>query len=226
MKDLTVLFITANEVPSSFAKIQLQHLMTATGDYPLITISRQPMNLGENILDTYPKSYLNIYRQMLVGAKHATTDYVAIAEDDVFYCPEHFNFYRPAPDTFAYNQNRFALFTWGEPIYSMRNRKSNCSLIAPRELMIEALEERFAKYPGDSMPAQYTGELGRKKLEHNLGVTERRSVEVYSGVSIIQFNHQAATEGIQVTRKKRLGQIKAYDIPHWGKASDLVKEYK
>jgi len=163
---------------------------------------------------------------MLRAAKVATTSFVAIAEDDTLYPKEHFNFYRPEKNTFAYNQNRWALFTWGKPTYSWRNRKSNCSLIAPRELMIEALEERFAKYPGDTMPPQYVGELGRERVDRWLGVTIRKSVEVYSEVSIIQINHDDATEDRQKRYRKALGPMKAYDIPFWGKAEDLIKNYK
>lgn len=223
--DITILYLTVNKIPEDFAKYQRGVLMEAIGNYPLISISRQPMNFGKNLLDTDKQSYENIYRQMLRGAKEATTDYIAIAEDDVLYPKEHFSFFRPPLDTFAYNQNRFALFTWGEPIYNWRNRKSNCTLIAPRKLMIEALEERFAKYP-NGMPPEYVGELGRERVDKWLGVTIRKSVEVYSSISVIQFNHDEATEDRQKRHRKSLGPIKAYDMPHWGRAEDLVSKYK
>lgn len=221
MQNLSVIFLTANETPVRWAKYHFKVLKDAIGDSPLITISRKPMEGA--LLDTEKKSYTNIYRQMLRGAKVAKTKYVAIAEDDVLYSREHFEFYRPALDTFAYNMNRWALFTWGEPVYSMRNRKSNCSLIAPRELMIEALEERFAKY--DEFPAPYAGELGRERCEAGLGVTMRKSVEVFSEVPIIHFNHPDASEERQKRGRKKLGQVKAYDIPYWGRAEDLIKLY-
>ena len=225
MKDLTIIYLTASKIPEAFAEYQRKVLLEAIGDYPLISVSRKPLDFGKNILDNGEKGVDNIYRQMLRAAKVAETKYVAIAEDDALYNKEHFNFYRPEKDTFAYDQNRFALFTWGVPTYSWRNRKSNCSLIAPRKLMIEALEERFAKYP-ESIPEKLVGELGRERIERNLGVTLRKSVEVFSEVSVIQINHEAGSECPQVKHKKRLGQIKAYDIPHWGRAEDLLKKYK
>lgn len=225
MQDLTIIYLTASQIPESFAEYQRKILLEAIGNFSLISVSRKPLNFGQNIIDDGKKSYLNQYKQMLRAAKAATTDYVAIAEDDVFYSKEHFNFYRPEKDTFAYNQNRWALFTWGKPTYSWRNRKSNCSLIAPRELMIEALEERFAKYPGDTMPPKYVGEMGRERVDRWLGVTIRKSVEVYSEISIVQINHEDATEDRQKRRRKALGPMKAYDIPFWGRAEDLVKHF-
>jgi hypothetical protein len=224
MKDLTIIYLTANQTPEAFAEYQRKVLLEAIGDYPLISVSRKPMDFGKNILDNGEKGVDNIYRQMLRAAKVAETEYVAIAEDDTLYNKEHFNFYRPEKDTFAYDQNRFALFTWGVPTYSWRNRKSNCSLIAPRKLMIEALEERFAKYP-ESIPEKLVGELGRERIERNLGVTLRKSVEVFSEVSVVQINHEVGSEDRQIRHRKKLGQIKAYDIYYWGKAEDLIKHY-
>lgn len=225
MQDLTIIFLTASQTPDSFAEYHRKILLEAAGDYPIICVSRKPMDFGVmNLLDTEPKCLSNIYRQMLRAAKLATTEYIATAEDDTFYSKEHFNFYRPEKDTFAYNQSRWALFTW-LPMYSWRNRKSNCSLIAPRELLIEALEERFAKYPNGT-PEEKTGELGRWRVEKKLNLTLRKSVEMYSDVPIIQFNHDNASEAGQRRHRKRLGSLKAFDIPFWGPAKDLIKLYK
>lgn len=223
-KDLTIIFLTASEIKDSFAKIQRKILLEAAGDYPIISVSRKPLDLGLNILDDGERSLSNIYRQLLRAAKIATTDFIAVAEDDTLYHRDHFNFYRPEMDTFAYNQNRFALFTWGEPIYSWRDRKSNCSLIAPRKLLIEALEERFAKWPNGT-PKELTGEVGRGRIERNLGISERKSIEKFGEVSLIQFNHDNASEERQINHRKKLGQIKAYDLYHWGHAKDLLKYY-
>lgn len=57
-------------------------------------MSMKPMNLGLNILQDKPKSLSNIYWQLLRGVKMATTDYIAVVEDDSFYPKEHF-LYKP-----------------------------------------------------------------------------------------------------------------------------------
>lgn len=223
MPDLTILYLTASLIPEHFAAYQRKVLLEAAGDYPIISLSREPLDFGvKNILQIGPKCLDTIYREMLRGAKLAETPYVAVAEDDTLYPKEHFSFYRPEKDTFAYNQNRLALFTWGTPTYSWRNRKTNATLIAPRELMIEALEDRFAKYP-EAIPENIVGELGRGMVERNLGVTLRNSIEVYSETSVIQVNHDAGSDDRARRHRKKLGPIKAYDIPHWGRAEDIVK---
>ncbi len=222
MKDLTIIYITASETPKKFANYHMSILEKAIGNYPVISISRKPMEFGDiNILDTEPKSLSNIYWQMLQAAKLATTKYIATAEDDTLYPEEHFNFYRPDDDTVAYNQNRLALFNWGKPTYNWRDRRSNCTLIAPRELVIEALEERFAKWP-DGTPPKMSGEIGRDRIERQLKISLRKAIDVYSSISVIQINHDNASEPRQRNHRKRLGPIKAFDIPHWGKAADII----
>lgn len=216
--DITLLFITSGETPLKWR----EHHRKMLPELPMITVSRKP---GGDLLDTERKSYENIYRQMLRAAKIATTPYVAMVEDDVLYSTDHFTTFRPPMDTFSYNQNRWALFTWGVPTYSWRNRVSNCTLIAPRELLIEALEERFTKYP-NGLPPEFAGELGRERVEKGLGVTRRKMIEWYSKQSVVQFNHTGASEDRQKRMRKSLGPIQAFDVPYWGNADELVKLYQ
>lgn len=225
IEDLTIIYLTASQIPEEFARFQRRVLLEAVGDTPIISVSRRPLKFGLNVIDDGAKCTHNIYVQMLRAAKMATTKYVAVAEDDALYHEYHFKFHRPADDTFAYDQNRLALFTWGEPIYHWRNRRSNCSLIAPRLLLIEALEERFAKWP-NGIPENIVGELGRGMVERNLHVTERKSEDVFCNVSIIHFNHESASEERQRKHRKSYGPIRAYDIPFWGKAEELRKNFK
>jgi len=230
MKDLTVIFLTASETPQEFAKYQLDTLLKAIGDTYLITVSRKPMTIGKNILDTYEKSYINIYRQMLIAAREAETPYVAMAEDDVLYPKEHFTFYRPQLDIFAYDRSRWSIYLWKPEVFSLKQRRSNCTLIAPRELLIKALEERFEKYPDQSsyLPnkEKFIGEVGRNNYERHLGLTEWKNEDVHCNVPCIHFNHPTGTDFKMNGSRKRLGEIKAYDIPYWGKAVDIAKLYK
>lgn len=224
MSNITILYLTLNKLPEEWTKYHKEVLLEASNGCPIITISKKPLDWGINILQTEPESLSNIYWQVLKGAKMATTPYIGIAEDDTLYPREHYFAFRPPADTFAYNMNHWSIFTWGEPMYSWRDRTGNYSMIAPRELVIEALEERFAKYPNGT-PRELTGELGRYRVERNLGLTHRRLTEFPTTISIINFNHDFSEEEYQRTHVKRHGPLRAYDIPYWGKASELVKRF-
>lgn len=229
MSDITLMLITSNNVPEEWAKYHWDILVKAAKDNPIMTISRKPM-LGINLLQTDLPSPSNFYRQILRGAKAATTPYVALCEDDTLYDESHFSEFRPPLDNFAYNINRWSLYTWTEPsTYSFRKSWCGCAGIYPRELVIEAMEERFRKYP-DEIPIKFFGELGR--YEKPLRVTIRKTVEFYSSLPIIQFNHHYFTlhpntpENVVHIERKRLGWIRAFDIPYWGKAEELVKKFR
>jgi hypothetical protein len=224
MNDLTIIFLTVNRVPDRWAAYHKEVLLTAAKDIPIISVSEKPIDIGYNIINDGKICYENIYRQMLRAAKLVETPFFAIAEDDSLYHESHFRFQRPEKDAFLYNRNRLSLFTWGEPVYHWRNRINNSVLIAPTRLAIEALEERFARWP-NGMPNEIVGELGRRMVDRNMKVTERKSVEGFSKISVIQFNHDYGCEDRQTRHKKTYGSILMYDIPHWGHAANLVKQF-
>lgn len=225
--DLTILFLTNNKVPAQWAEYHKECLLKAAGQYPIISISRVPIDIGTNYIQTEPECSTNLYRQFLRGCKLATTPYVALVEDDTLYTPDHFNSFRPELDTFGYNMNRWSVFTWGEKVYSRKDNKVGAASINPRLLAIEALEERFAKYPTE-IPKTKSDELGSGG-ERYLGVSPRKSKGFYSENPIIQFNHDYFTmdvgDSVERRHKKRHGAVKAYNIPFWGKASEVITHF-
>lgn len=224
MKDLTVIYLTLNKLPDEWMKFQQETLLKSVGDTKIISVSRNPIDLGTNILQTEEPSASNVYRQMLRVCKMTDTKYIGMAEDDTLYVEEHFR-HRPKENVFAYNLCHWSIFTWGTPTYSWRNRRVNYSLIAQRESIIEALEERFEKYP-DGTPEKHTGEIGRNMLERNLDLKQRHAVDFYTYCPIININHELGLDKVATSHRKRLGNLRAFDIPYWGKAKDLIKKFR
>lgn len=223
MDDLTILYITASEMPNKWLRFQIKHLLKAIENTSIISVSRKPMNLGINLIDTEKKCYFNIYMQMLRAALLAKTLYVAMAEDDVLYSKEHFIQFRPKLTEVSYNRARWSLFSW-DPIYCLRQRISNCSLIAPTKLLIEALSERKTAWP-DGAPNEISGEVGRSLIDKQLHVIIRDKVEWYSTTPIIHLNHPDGNDAHARRKWKKHGQIKAYDIPYWGRAEEIARVY-
>ena len=91
MNDLTVIYYTACKLNEPFASNVRRQLKSAIGDLPLISVSKKPLDFGKNICDKGTKrSVVAVYQAVLKGAKEAGTKYVALAEDDALYTPEHF----------------------------------------------------------------------------------------------------------------------------------------
>jgi len=222
--DISIIFLTANKVPAAWAAYQKSVLLAAADGAPIITVSREPMDWGINLLDTEPMTISNIYFQMLRAAKVAETPFVAVAEDDTLYTKDHFHSYRPPLDTFAYNKNRIGMFTWGKPTYFFKDRRSNSTLLAPRQLLIDALEERYAKWPKGT-PTGITGELGRANIEDKLGVSHRKCVDYTTDVSVLRLDHDFGIDTLSKSHRKALGLARSYDVPHWGRADEVTKRF-
>ena len=163
--DLSIIFYTANVISNRILDPVVRSLKRH--NFPIISVSQEPMELGTNIVVPKERSLQNVYRQVLTGAKKATTKYVALCEDDCLYLPEHFT-YRPKDAPFAYNLNRWQLHLDGdEHVFSYRKRPVLSQCIADREILIKNLEERLAL---PNIPDEYCGEMGC--FEKQLGMTE------------------------------------------------------
>jgi hypothetical protein len=248
MTDLTILFITANRVPEYWAEYHRRVLMDAVGNNQIITLSMKPTPIGLNVVqekghfshasnpdypdphlvDSVTGEYSGFYAQLLKGCKIATTPFVAIAEDDTLYSSAHFK-YRPSLDSLAYNLGRWSLYTWGPPVYSHIGSMMGCAGIYPRRLAVDMLEERFKKFK-DKIPFEHFGELGR--YEKYLKVTEHPVETFYSEPAIIQFNHDYfstipnSVEYVKRRHKKRMGFLRATNIPYWGESAELVRNFR
>ena len=228
MSDLTLVYYTANRISQHFAMAVRQALMDTTrGLYPIVSVSHKPLTFGENICvgDPLP-SIWQVYVNILIGAKAARTPYVACCEDDSLYVAEHFA-HRPALDTVAYNSNRWVITRRlsadgkrREPFYYWRQRTQMAQCIAPRALLIETLEARFAKYP-EPVPHQVAkksgwGEPGR--YERNLGLPPVKLTHFRTHQPNITFNH---SESLMGRRRVNPDDLLADVLEPWGDAVSL-----
>lgn len=228
MKDLTIIYYTANVVPGSFGKKVIEQLLKVVGNLPIISVSQKPVDLGYNIcVGDIGRSHLNIYRQALIGTKAAQTKYVAFCEDDVLYSPDHFSCHVPSPGTFAYNINYWCMYTWVHPpIFSYKDRRNMYGLICEKDLFIEAMEERFRKWPDDAkIQLGHWAEPGKYEGRGHLDVTPRKSEKFMSKIPNIAFSHPSALSYLGLGKRKRIGITPKTELDYWGKAEDILKIY-
>lgn len=228
MADLTVIYMTANRMPKKWVEFHLGHLLTAIEGFPLITISIKPMDLGlgeTKLIQTLPYHTTSVFKEWNRAAKLAETDYVAIAEDDILYHPAHFRSFRPPLDTVAYDMSRWTVMTWRpNPYFSLIRALGGFAQICPRKLMIEALDEREQKCPDYPRP----GEIGRHMKERRMGITRRKSMEWWCHVPMVTLAHTRALSAIDQDMpgmKRKEGELKAIEIPYWGRAQSIVDVY-
>lgn len=226
MSDLTIIYLTANVIPDKFAETTREQLLKAAQGALIISVSKQPINFGDvNLISDTPRSQSSIYKQLLQGAKRTSTKYIAVAEDDVLYSPEHFKF-RPNERHWGYNMNPWSIFTWGEPMFTYKapgGRRNLNGLICERDLLVKHLEERFELWP-DEVDINIFGEPG--KYDNQLGTKPYPSQEFYTNPPNIVFSHEANLQFEGLGYRKGLGQIRATSISYWGEAKKIRDYYE
>lgn len=224
--DLTIIYYTANLIHEKFFNNTKKALLVAARDLPIISVSQQPVDIGANIcIGRIGQGYINIYKQALIGAYAADTRFIAMAEDDILYSPDHFICHTPTHGTFAYNVNVESMFTWVEPpVFGHKNRRNLHSLICERDLFIAAMEERFAKYPNEcDIKHKYWSEPG--KYEDTLGVTVQKSELFESEIPNIAFSHKDGYSFKHLGTRKRLDTERKAELPYWGSAEHVKSLY-
>ena len=227
MRDLTIIYYTANFIKPHFFENTKKQLLKAIDGIQIISVSQEPMDLGENIcVGDIGRCHVNIYKQALIGAKKATTRYIALAEDDVLYSYDHFHDKLPNKTKFLYNIHKWSIFTWSDPpVFSFKNRIVINSLIADREAFIEAIEERLNKFGDNEKVGNFAwGEPGKYEKQLRLKVNE---TEIFhSEVPNIVFSHPEAVGYGHLGKKKAKGFPRLKELPYWGKAEDIIKVYQ
>ena len=214
MGDLTLLYYTCNLVEERFAN-NIRSALLQFG-LPIISISHKPIDFGTNIcVGEIGASIYNIYKQVLIGAKKAKTEFVACCEDDALYNSEHF--LHRSRNAFLYNINRWNV---NEDVFFHRRRVNMSMCIAPTQLMIDTLEKRFEKYPTSLNREKGEligfGEPGRS--EHKIGLPSVKMDIFHSGMPTLVFNHRPSVGGVRrILLRDRIEK----SLPHWGKATDL-----
>jgi hypothetical protein len=218
MSDLTILYYSSNYIEGPFLGRVRDELVKVT-DAPVISITQKPTDFGHNIcVGDIGRSIYNIYRQILIGAMFAQTDYIACAEDDILHNEQHFK-YRPALNEFAYNMNRWGLD--GRGFYYYRPWVGMCCCVAPRKLLIKALCERLAKFP-DAIPMKVPQPAEPGKRDKKFGLKKQRLVKFYTESPVVIFNHRSQVGG----KRKILETDKiSSTIEPWGDAEKTFNKF-
>lgn len=230
MSDLTIIFLTCNNLPQRWEKFHLEHLLRAIDGRPMIVSSREPMDFDrpgtEYLIQTGPIRAWTVYSEILRAARIAKTKFIAIAENDTLYPARHFNDFRPPDDAVAYDMSRWSIFSWvKQPYFSAIRRQGNFAMLGPRQLVIDALEEREAKYPNGK---DWSGEIGRADIERRLGVHRNKLVEWYCIEASINLCHDRGLSPTYLNtpgRERKPGELKAIEVPGWGRAAHIAEIY-
>lgn len=214
----TVLYYSScREDPEFEKKIQLNILNNS--NLPIISVSQKPMDFGENIcVGDVGLSYVNEWRQILIGAKEATTDWLVFTESDFLYPKEYFELEPDGSANIYRYDNVWILFSNKDAFY--RKKYSEGAQIVNREWIIRTLEESLEGLPEwfDGKKVPYVNKEQRNAFHH-------MPYELFHGeVPCVSFKTGDGVRGWTKTKKGE--ENMSTELPHWGNSIELKKRYE
>lgn len=218
-----IVYYTDNRLDEKIMK-KCQEYIKRSG-LPIVSVSLQPTDFGENIVLPLERGTLTMVKQILAGLEKINTDVVFFCEHDILYNASHFLFRPSKKDVYYYNMNVWHLrVSDGHCLYFDAKRLSQ--LCADRKLLIEHYKKRLALIekngfsrrmgfePGthnrpervDDFKAEgWRSALPNVDIKHDKNLTEARWKQS-------DFRSQRSCQNWQ----------ESDEIPGWGKGKNII----
>jgi hypothetical protein len=214
--DLTIIYYTSNtELPKFEAKIR-RTLVHMSGGLPIVSVSQKPIDFGKNIcVGEVGVTGHNALRQMLIGARAATTRFVCMAESDFLHPKDYFTFVPPRDDVFYMAMPLYVLFAQrGKTrLFCPKPQGSEAAMVINREYLIEKMEEMFYGKQ----------EWAREEVRDNLKTLWKHGTReyFYPKDPVITFKTDANMHRKTPFRRGRC----VSELPGAGSAERLIRKY-
>jgi len=210
----SILYYTGNAKHPEFEKRVQQTLVENCQGLPIISVSHKPLDLGKNIcVGEVGHSYLNAFRQILIGAQAAETEWLIFAEDDFIYPPEYFQF-NPSDENLYRYDNVWMVYRRGGWFY--KTPPISGAQIAKRDYVVQ----EFTSYL-EGQPEWFDGEhRGPSTTYRLLLLVDDPNIKTFTGPPAIVFK----TVG-NLSRAGSIGGMLARHIPIWGHVGELRRRY-
>ena len=208
-----ILYFTDNELPLKYAR-PVQRIIRDIANskkMELVSSTRKPMSdMGKNVVTNLPRGYECYFKQILAGLEAMTSDIVFMAEHDVLYPPEHFDFTPAEKDRAYYDINWWKVHL--DDLYTVRwDAEQVSGLCAYREMLLAYYRERVATYDADNFDRKfepYSGHASERwqaSVPH-IDLRTGRNL-TYDKRSLEHFRNKDTARNFQV--------IDIKDIPGW-----------
>ena len=155
-----ILYFTDNELPLKIAKNVQGRLRKITQEkgMELVSSTRKPMgNMGVNVVTKLPRGYECYFKQILAGLEAMASDIVFMAEHDVLYPPEHFDF-TPKEHKIYYDVNWWKIHSDGLAVSWEADQVSG--LCAYREDLLKYYRERVETFNPETFDRKFEPDSG------------------------------------------------------------------
>lgn len=231
--DLTIIYYTDNSWDDPLGRIVWDELVKLAGSVPIVLVAPEVLwRTGyTNLIQTglTERSHYNLFYHTFLGARKATTKYIAMAEHDCLYTTEHFSYLPPRDDIFYYNVNSWFV-QWGGPDkvgeYSYYRRRPMSQLICDRLLYLRAMEEKLPfLQEGHKEAACEPGikEYRQAMLRDDVGKSAPWVAEGFrTKLPNLDIRHTSNYSGPRLNSPR--AKHHTYSLPPWGGFKEWVNE--
>ena len=211
----TIIYYTANTEDESFESKVKENILQVKGELPLISVSQKPIGFGENIcVGDVGQTYLNAFRQLLIGCEAAITPFVVMAESDCLYPAKGYFDFQPTDLSTIYSyDNIWIMWNRENRTRFYKHGATHGSLIYGREFLINILKEALRGKPTWS----------RIKVGFELHKSEYRWEQFSSKDPIINVKTR---NGVSFGTTLIKGARPQKSFPYWGTVEDVKRNYE
>lgn len=221
-----IIFYTDNKLKLKIAHVvqkQLRKISEAKG-IPIVSASLKPMpHFGKNIYFPHLKrEYLTYFTQILGALENSTAEIIFFCEHDVLYPPCHFDFTPPKKDIYYYNHNWWRVrISDGFAVHWDANQVSG--LCAWREHLLKFYRQRVKKVKKNGYKNTMGFEPGRRDTKLTAAwKSDIPCVDIKHGHNLSK-NKWSLKDFRDKSSAKNF--VTGDEIPGWGKAADLIKQF-
>lgn len=209
----TIVYYTGNTEKESFESKVRENILRTKGNQPIVSVSQKPIEFGENIcVGDVGKSYLNAFRQCLIGCEAAKTPFVIMTESDCLYPKKGYFDFVPTDLNTIYDYDNVWLMWDRENRTHFYKHGTTCgSMILGREFYIKMLKEGLEGKPTwgniKAGPDFFNPDLKWEKFHGDPII----NIKTRNGVSF----GTTLTKGVRPKKS----------FPRWGTVEDIKRNY-
>jgi len=210
--EATIIYYTSNREKPEFEEKIKANLLKACGDLPIISVSQKPIDLGKNIcVGDVGLSYINEYRQILIGLKEVKTEYFISCESDFLYPKDYFEF-KPSGENIYRSDNVWVV----KELYNKKSYSEGAQ-IAKTNYMIKFIEHYL-----DGLPMWFNGKPNKNKIyrQHQKELWRLPFTFIHTNPCITFKTSNS------VNKKTKVEDYQVNTLPIWDNINKLKNEYE
>lgn len=143
----TIIYYTSNREDPLFEQRIRDNILEVSGGLPIISVSQKPIDFGKNIcVGDVGVSGFNMFRQVEIACRAATTDFVISAEADCLYPPDYFEFIPSQLDVPYRNANLYVMPDHRDYFFHKAEGATHAQIVG-RLFYLETLKKLFKDAP-------------------------------------------------------------------------------